>query len=54
MDRLLQAVLRDDLNSFIRKVFATVSPGTSYVHNWHIEAIVYQLMRVHTARAGGF
>jgi hypothetical protein len=51
MDRLLQAVLRDDLGSFIRKVFATVSPGTRYVHNWHIDAIVHQLMRVHTGQS---
>jgi predicted phage terminase large subunit-like protein len=51
MDRLLQAVLRDDLGSFIRKVFATVSPGTRYVHNWHIDAIVYQLLRVHTGQS---
>jgi hypothetical protein len=40
MDRLLQAVLRENLGSFIRKVFATVSPGTRYIPNWHIDAIV--------------
>ena len=40
MNRLLAAILREDLGSFIRKVFATVSPGTRYHHNWHIEAIV--------------
>jgi predicted phage terminase large subunit-like protein len=28
-------------------VFATVSPGETYLHNWHIEAIAYQLMQVH-------
>ena len=27
MNRLLEAVLRTDLRFFIRKVFATVSPG---------------------------
>jgi len=38
----------------------TVSPGTRYLHNWHIDAIVHQLMRVHTGqsarrtRLGGF
>ena len=46
MSRLLEAVLRADLRFFIRKVFATVSPGEPYVHNWHIEAIAYQLERV--------
>ena len=51
MDRLLQAVLRDDLASFVRKVFATVSPGTRYLHNWHIDAIVHQLMRVHSGES---
>jgi predicted phage terminase large subunit-like protein len=47
MDRTLQAVLRTELSFFIRKVFATVSPGEAYLHNWHVDAIVYQLMRVH-------
>lgn len=46
MNRLLEAVLRTDLRFFIRKVFATVSPGEPYLHNWHIEAIAYQLERV--------
>jgi hypothetical protein len=35
MDKLLGAVLRTDLASFVRKVFATVSPGARYCHNWH-------------------
>jgi predicted phage terminase large subunit-like protein len=48
MDRLLEAILREDLGSFVRKVFATVSPGTRYLHNWHIDAIVRRLMLVHT------
>jgi hypothetical protein len=30
----------ENLGSFIRKVFATVSPGTRYIPNWHIDAIV--------------
>ena len=51
MDKLLGAVLRTDLASFVRKVFATVSPGARYCHNWHIDAIVYQLMRVHTGQS---
>jgi len=46
MDRVLQAILRTDLPSFIRKVFATVSPGEAYCHNWHVEAIACQLMPV--------
>jgi predicted phage terminase large subunit-like protein len=51
MDSLLGAVLRADLTSFVRKVFATVSPGARYCHNWHVDAIVYQLMRVHTGES---
>ena len=51
MDKLLGAVLRTDLASLVRKVFATVSPGARYCHNWHIDAIVYQLMRVHTGQS---
>src|ERR1700680_2626274 len=46
MDRVLQALLRTELRFFIRKVFATVTPGETYLHNWHVEAIAYQLMRV--------
>jgi predicted phage terminase large subunit-like protein len=51
MDRLLQAILREDLISFVRKVFATVSTGTRYLHNWHVDAIVHQLMRVHAGQS---
>jgi predicted phage terminase large subunit-like protein len=49
-DRLvLAALLRTDLSAFVRKSFQTVLPGTPYLPNWHIDAIVYQLMQV---RAG--
>ena len=48
MDRVLRAILRADLSFFTRKVFATVSPGETYLHNWHIDAVIYQLMRVHS------
>jgi hypothetical protein len=41
------ALLRSDLSSFIWKSFHTILPGTPYLRNWHIEAIVHQLMRVH-------
>ena len=46
----LDAALRQDLGTFIAKVFQTVSPGDLYLHNWHIDAIVYSLLHVH----GGF
>jgi predicted phage terminase large subunit-like protein len=44
---VLDAVLRKDLGTFVAKVFQTVSPGDRYLHNWHIDAIVHELMQVH-------
>ena len=41
----LAALLRSDLTAFVHKVFDTVSPGDLYQHNWHIEAIAYELGR---------
>src|SRR6266849_3037248 len=38
MDRMLRAILRTELAFFIRKVFATISPGETYLHNWHLNA----------------
>ena len=46
----LSAILRFDLAVFIAKVFQTVSPGDQYLHNWHIDAIVNVLMKVHQGR----
>ncbi len=39
----INAVLRQDFVSFVYRVFQTVSPGDQYLHNWHIEAMAYQL-----------
>src|SRR5262249_52007576 len=44
---VLAALLRSDLRFFIWKCFQTILPGTPYLRNWHVDAIVYQLMRVH-------
>jgi predicted phage terminase large subunit-like protein len=44
----LAALLRSDLRFFVRKSFQTILPGTPYLPNWHIDAIVHQLMRVQT------
>ena len=46
MNEPLAALLRTDLRYFVQKVFNTVLPGTAYLPNWHIDAIVYQLMRL--------
>jgi hypothetical protein len=43
---VLAALLRSDLRYFVWKCFQTILPGTPYQPNWHIEAIVHQLMRV--------
>ena len=43
--RLLTAILCTDLSSFIQRVFRTVSPGDSYKHNWHVDAIAYALQQ---------
>lgn len=50
----IHALLRQDYLSFVQKVFATLNPGTDYLHNWHVEAIVALLdpvMQGETRRA---
>jgi len=42
--KILNALLREDLNAFIRKTFDTVSAGDIYSDNWHLHAIAYHLM----------
>lgn len=42
---VLQAILRQDLTAFTQRCFQTVVPGQTYLSNWHIEAITYQLER---------
>lgn len=42
----LDALLRSDLRFFVWKAFQSILPGTPYLRNWHIKAIVHQLMRV--------
>lgn len=44
-DRMLTTLLRKDLSSFIQKSFQIVSPGDRYRHNWHVDAIAYELER---------
>jgi len=41
--RLLAALLRSNLHSFVRKAFTTVSPGEQFLPNWHLEALCYHL-----------
>jgi hypothetical protein len=39
MRQLLRQAAHDDFQTFLRMVVATVSPGTVYQHNWHLDAI---------------
>ncbi|MCP5369968.1 MAG: phage terminase large subunit [Rickettsiaceae bacterium] len=43
---LLNAVLRQDLSSFIGKVFHTINPNSEYHPNWHIDLIANYLNEV--------
>ena len=43
----LAALLRSELRFFIWKCCETISPGAPYQRNWHVDAIVHQLLRVH-------
>ncbi len=45
----LDAILRTEFAFFLRKAFATVSPGDSLRWSWHLAAFAWQLDRV---RAG--
>jgi predicted phage terminase large subunit-like protein len=45
---ILNAALRQDLGTFIAKVFQTVSPGDEYRPGWHIDAIAYLISLVHS------
>ena len=44
--RLLEALLREDLAAFVHKCFKTLEPGTPYRQNWHIDTFCYHLGRV--------
>jgi len=44
--RVLQALLRTNFIAFVEKVFATLSPGQTFVPEWYIEALAYQLERM--------
>ncbi len=44
MDKeILNALLRQDFKSFVRKVFLEVSPNSQYLDNWHIDVICGEL-----------
>ncbi len=45
-----QALLVQDLSSFIARAFAELNPGTPFLPNWHIDLIADRLMQVYCRR----
>ena len=43
---VFRELLRSNFAGFIGKCFQTLNPGTSYLYNWHIEAIAFHLEQV--------
>lgn len=43
---VVRAILRHDFVAFVERCFHTVSPGPSFLPNWHLEAIAYRLDQV--------
>lgn len=48
--RALDALLREDLETFIAKTFQTVSPGDKYQENWHIDVIANYLTQCYLGK----
>jgi predicted phage terminase large subunit-like protein len=44
--RVLRALLRSDLRAFLQMSFAALSPGQTYIRDWHLDAIANRLERV--------
>jgi predicted phage terminase large subunit-like protein len=44
--RLMRALLRQEISPYTQKVFNTLEPGVAYSHNWHIDHIAWTLKRV--------
>jgi hypothetical protein len=43
---LLNAILRNDFESFVRRCMLTLNPGAPFLMNWHIDAIAYRLEQI--------
>ena len=50
LQRALDAALRQDLASFIRKCATTLAPGVPFEDNWHIKSIAWHLNEVREGR----
>jgi hypothetical protein len=42
----LHAILRQDFEAFVQKVFHTLCPGQTFIPAWYIRAVAYQLERI--------
>jgi len=42
----VDAILRNDFVSFLYRCFLWLNPGATFLDNWHLRAIAYQLDRV--------
>ena len=43
--RILLATIRQNFLAFIQKSFQTLNPGSTYLYNWHIDAIANTLLK---------
>jgi predicted phage terminase large subunit-like protein len=46
LERVAEAILREDFYSFVQAAFPIVVPGQPFVPSWHVEAIAYALTQV--------
>jgi hypothetical protein len=44
--RMLDALLRQDLHSFLMKAFLSLNPGETFLPNWHLRALCWHLEQV--------
>jgi predicted phage terminase large subunit-like protein len=47
---LLDALLREDLRSFIQKGFYTIAAGQTFLPNWHLDVIAWHLTEVYRGK----
>ena len=47
---VLDAILRSDFASFVHRCFCSLTPGTQFMPNWHIDALAYALEEVRLGR----
>jgi hypothetical protein len=48
---VLDAVLRNDFVGFVHRCFLRLNPGATFLPNWHIRAIAYQLDRIRAVKS---